>query len=206
MKNRSHGFTLTELMVVLAVAAAILVIGVPAFNNFRENGRLTNAANDMLSATVLARTEAIKRQATVSLCPSANPTADEPTCTADSTVGWIVFLDGDRSCTRATGGTEDLISGRKFDNSIITNALRVKYDGDCLAFAPTGFRQDISGKTALKHVLMCDNRGTDKQKGLDVSAARGLVITPTGRAHITRLVSGGLADDISTWGEAGVCR
>jgi type IV fimbrial biogenesis protein FimT len=205
MKNRSQGFTLIELMVVLAIAATILVIGVPAFNNFRVNGRLTNSVNDMLSATVLARTEAIKRQTSVALCPSANPTAAEPTCTADSTLGWIVFADADGNCVRKTDGTEALLDSRKFDNDITTNQLRVKYDGACLSFAPTGFRQDVSGKTTLGRILMCDNRGTAAQAGLTVSAARGLVISPTGRARVTRMITGGKADDISTWGAAGVC-
>ncbi len=205
MKNRSRGFTLIELMVVLSIAAAILVLGVPAFNNFRDNGRLTNAANDMLSATVVARTEAIKRQLQVSLCPSANPTADEPTCTANSTAGWIVFVDTDGNCTRATGGTETLIGSRALDNSIATNPLNVKYDGVCLSFAPTGFRQEVSGKTTLNHILMCDKRGTGKQAGLDVSAARGIIISSTGRARITRALTGGMADDITQWGTAGVC-
>lgn len=192
-----------ELMVVLAIAAAVLVLGAPSFNQFRLNNRLTNAANDMLSAATLARTEAIKRQVSVAACPSANPTGASPTCTTGSTLGFIIFEDTDGNCKR--GAMETLIDARKFDNDIVTNALRVKYDGNCLSFAPTGFRQSIGGTTDLKHVLMCDNRGVDKQAGLQVSAARGIVISPTGRTRITRDVTSGMADDIKQWGAAGVC-
>jgi prepilin-type N-terminal cleavage/methylation domain-containing protein len=203
MKSRSRGFSLTELMVVMALAAIVFAIGAPSFTQFRLNNRLTNSANDMLSATVLARTEAIKRQRAIAVCPSANPLDDSPSCTADSTAGWIVFVDVDGNCTRET--TDTLIDSRVFDNDNRTNPLRVKYDGACLSFAPTGFRQDIAGKTTLSRVLMCDNRGVAKQAGMETSAARGLLIAPTGRARVTRALSGGAADDMTTWGTAGVC-
>ena len=85
MKSRSRGFSLTELMVVMALAAIVFAIGAPSFTQFRLNNRLTNSANDMLSATVLARTEAIKRQRAIAVCPSANPLDDSPSCTADAT-------------------------------------------------------------------------------------------------------------------------
>src|SRR5688572_4959656 len=40
MKRRSRGFTLMELMITVAVAAAIFALGVPAFREFGKNGRL----------------------------------------------------------------------------------------------------------------------------------------------------------------------
>jgi len=192
-----------ELMVVLAIAAAVLVLGAPNFNQFRLNNRLTNAANDMLSATTLARTEAIKRQVAVAACPSSDPLGDEPTCVTNATSGWIVFEDTDGNCKR--GLTEAVIDARKLENDNTANLLRVKYDGDCLSFAPTGFRQAIAGTTPVNHILMCDNRGITKAAGTTLSAARGIIISPTGRARVTRDVSGGLADDITKWGPAGVC-
>ena len=192
-----------ELMVVLAIAAAVLVLGAPNFNQFRLNNRLTNAANDMLSATTLARTEAIKRQVAVAACPSSDPLGDEPTCVTNATSGWIVFEDTDGNCKR--GLTEAVIDARKLENDNTANLLRVKYDGDCLSFAPTGFRQAIAGTTPVNHILMCDNRGITKAAGTTLSAARGIIISPTGRARVTRDISGGLADDITKWGPAGVC-
>src|SRR5689334_11426588 len=45
MKQRNSGFTLMELMVVLAIAAIIVGLGAPNFNRFRLNSRLTNHAN-----------------------------------------------------------------------------------------------------------------------------------------------------------------
>ena len=46
-----------ELMVTVAVAAAIFGIGVPAFSDFGKNGRLTGAANETLLTFMTARKE-----------------------------------------------------------------------------------------------------------------------------------------------------
>ena len=62
MKSRSRGFTLPELMVVLALAAMILAIGVPNFREFQRNNRLTVAANDVLGLILSSRGEALTRR------------------------------------------------------------------------------------------------------------------------------------------------
>src|SRR5688572_31959540 len=100
MKTCSRGFTVMELAVVLAIAGVIVGIGAPTFNQFRLNNRLTNAANDALAAITKGRTEAIKRQASVSMCASASPNVDDPECTDGATAGFIVFLDGNSDCLR----------------------------------------------------------------------------------------------------------
>ena len=68
-----------ELMVTLVVAAVILGMGVPSFREYQRNNRLTVSANDMLSLAIASRNEAIRRQSTVSLCPSAAPTSTTAT-------------------------------------------------------------------------------------------------------------------------------
>ena len=89
MQNRSHGFTIIELLVTLAIAALILGLAAPSFNEFRRNGRLTGTANDFLGAVQLARTEAIKRQQPVSICATANPTSPAATCALGNfAAGW----------------------------------------------------------------------------------------------------------------------
>ncbi|HQX79388.1 MAG TPA: GspH/FimT family pseudopilin, partial [Steroidobacteraceae bacterium] len=93
------GFTLLELMIVLALAAVILAIGAPSFTEFRRNGRLTADANDFLTAVQRARTEAVKQQRTVSLCATDDPLAVAPACSGNADFsGWIVFSDPDDNC------------------------------------------------------------------------------------------------------------
>lgn len=67
MQSRSHGFTLIELMVVVALAAILLGIGVPSFKSFVAGQRVKAAAGEYAMALVFARAEAIKRNADVAI-------------------------------------------------------------------------------------------------------------------------------------------
>jgi type IV fimbrial biogenesis protein FimT len=82
---RLHGFSLVELLTVLAVAAVLLGIGVPGMRTLVENQQVTVAANDLFAAISLARSEAIQRSARVDLVPAGDGT--------DWSRGWVVFVD-----------------------------------------------------------------------------------------------------------------
>lgn len=90
MKNNA-GFTLIELIVTVAVAAIVMMIGVPSFREVISNNSLTSNANAFVAALNLARSEAIKRSMRVTLCSSA----DGATCAVAGNYeqGWIVFAD-----------------------------------------------------------------------------------------------------------------
>lgn len=79
------GFTLIELMVTLTVAAILLAIGIPSFQQMIRNQRITAASNDFLAAIFLTRSEAISRGTRVDLVPTGGGT--------DWTQGWVVFID-----------------------------------------------------------------------------------------------------------------
>jgi type IV fimbrial biogenesis protein FimT len=63
----SRGFTLLELMVTLLVAGVLIVVAVPGFAATLRQNRLLADANQFLTALNLARSEAIKRGALVSV-------------------------------------------------------------------------------------------------------------------------------------------
>src|SRR2546421_7458509 len=88
-----RGFTLTELMVTLAIAGVLAGVAVPNLRSFIQNSRLSSASNDLLRSLRLARTEAIKHQTNVAVCASAAPMAAAPTCSYGAFNGWIVFQD-----------------------------------------------------------------------------------------------------------------
>ena len=83
------GFTLVELMMAITVAAILLVIAVPSFRDAALGSRLSAVANNLLASVQLARSEAIKRNQTVTLCASINGS----TCagSGDWEQGWIML-------------------------------------------------------------------------------------------------------------------
>src|SRR5690606_41827564 len=91
-------FTFFELPTAIAVPGILLGAGIPSFREFHRNGAMASAANGMISAVLLARAEAVKRQVPVTFCLSASFDADPPKCdaseVANSTeMGFIVWVD-----------------------------------------------------------------------------------------------------------------
>lgn len=66
----SQGFTLVELMIVVAIIGVLTSIAVPAYRDFVASSRVRNASFDLIALLTLARSEAIKRNANVAVGPS----------------------------------------------------------------------------------------------------------------------------------------
>ena len=60
MTGNKKGYSLVELVVVMAIAGILAVIAVPQYANFTAKGNVRKAANDLLQNTRLARTLAIR--------------------------------------------------------------------------------------------------------------------------------------------------
>jgi len=96
-RRRVAGWTAVELMTVLAVAAILLAIGVPAFRGLIEGQKLRTTANALFTAVNLARSEAIRRGRRVDLVPAGDG--------SDWRNGWLVFIDRDNDQRPDAGET-----------------------------------------------------------------------------------------------------
>ena len=177
------GFTLLELLTAVLIAALLLAITTPNFAEFRRNARMTAAANDLLAALQVARSEAARRQQPVSLCAAVDAGIEEPVCSGESLAklperGWIIFADPNADCARvADPAVEPVIRVREaFGESSFT----ARATSACISFASNGFLR--FGPSV--GVLFCDDRGMKLQGGLTV--ARGLTLSPSGSARVTR--------------------
>ncbi len=115
-----RGFTLIELMVTLAVLGILLTVAVPNFQTFVMNGRMASQTNDLITALNLARSEAVRRAANVTVCASSNGTS----CTGGWAAGWIV-LDAAGTPIRvqqALGGGSTLTGGADVASAITFTA------------------------------------------------------------------------------------
>lgn len=92
--TRFSGFTLLELMITLTIGGILLAVAVPAFRSMTVNSRLTAQANELVSALNLARSEAIKRNASISFCRTDNPGDTACSTTTANWGSWIVATSG----------------------------------------------------------------------------------------------------------------
>ena len=184
MKRAQAGFTLLELMLVLAIGSILLAIAVPSMGNFIRNSRITSAANDVMGALHFTRSEAVKRRIPVTLCTSANAVNVDSTANVNATcaasallTGWIAFVDTNQSGQRDAG--ELILLNHAAMNNQITarssvNPFRVTYLLNGFALNPNAAQ-----------LVLCDERGNTPTGG-ELSSARGIQVSVTGRAGVTR--------------------
>ena len=77
------GHTLAEMLLVLAIAAVLAGLAMPAMTAMLQQHRLSATVNDFLAAVMLARSEALRRSAQVVLLPAG----------AGWSSGWVVVVD-----------------------------------------------------------------------------------------------------------------
>ena len=183
-----RGFTLLELMVVLAIAVILGALAMPNMRDFAQSSRMTTQTNDLIADLNLARSEAIKRGALVVICRSANSTVAVPTCDTAAPHrwenGWIIFEDavvaGANNQTYLPANNDRLISVRGPTQGQITLRGNGTSLDSIVAFLKSGFTTlpMVAVGTTPHHFKICDVRGDTK--------ARGIVIDTTGRARVVR--------------------
>ncbi len=111
--KRQAGFSLIEIMVVVAVMVVLAGVGVPAMQEMVVNQRIKTTTSDLFSSILRARSEAIKRNTDVSMTPSASwntgwtipsPNAGEPALLNLSTRSSIVVAGPANGITFSSAG------------------------------------------------------------------------------------------------------
>jgi type IV fimbrial biogenesis protein FimT len=91
--RRWAGFTLIELMVVLAVAAVLLSLAVPAMQSFVYKGRARALVTEFSRTLWLVRNQAVGQGAAVTVCPQAAGQATVcGSAVGDWANGWIAYV------------------------------------------------------------------------------------------------------------------
>lgn len=70
LRRSASGFTLPELLIVLAVAGILAAIAMPSFQSLTQSQQVKNASFELFANLSLARSEAIKRNGNVTLTPA----------------------------------------------------------------------------------------------------------------------------------------
>jgi type IV fimbrial biogenesis protein FimT len=141
-----------------------LTAGVPVFQAFLLDARMTADVNAWVLAVQVARTEAAKRSRPVIACP----TDDGVRCAgtgAPAMGGWIVFVNIDDAYPPHRSAAEPLLyaHSQEIVGTIVSN--RPYYE-----FRPR-FRRSTNGTT-----VFCDRRGA--------AAAKAVIVSYTGRPRV----------------------
>lgn len=90
LARQSHsGFTLVELMVVVAIVAVLIMLATPSWRSMQVRNAIRALVNDYTLSVYFAKTEAVRQNSPVTVCPSTNGT----TCTNSGLeLGWVVFV------------------------------------------------------------------------------------------------------------------
>ena len=190
--KKSFGYTLIELMSMLAVVSILVSVGLPLMNVFFESNRMISNTNDLVAGLNIARSEAIKQQIRITLCQSA----DTASCTGTGQWedGWIVFQDpngnatvdgGERILRLSAGADGNQVTIRSNDViNLITNSV---------SFTSRGLPKALNGATLSGTFRICDNRGRKTNADGTTTVARGVSLSPSGKVRSTKQ----LADIVS---------
>jgi type IV fimbrial biogenesis protein FimT len=192
-KKHREGFTLIELLVAMMVVAIALGLGVPAFTDLIASHRMATAVNDLVSALHAARSEALTRNRTVTLCASPGWDDTAPACadSADLLDGWIIFVD--RNANARVDGDDRVLQAHPPLPAEIAAAPGSGTDQPgphYISFRSDGLLQDVAGLPAatIRNVQLCDARG-NRDTGGGVAAGRWIALTPAGRPVINQQIA-----------------
>lgn len=158
--HRQRGFTLLEMMTALAIAAILTVIAIPMFRDSSLRNTLTVQSNDLVAGALTARSEAIKRRASVSLCSST----DNLTCTNTRWErGWIV---------RATDGTVVQV------HKAAPTGFLINADSTNISFDASGLAASLANMTICRATPYAGNQ------------ERVITINATGKSSIAKTTTG----------------
>jgi type IV fimbrial biogenesis protein FimT len=155
-KPPAPGYTIVEHLVVLALAAILAGLAVPSFRELRANAVRDARLEELRSALLLARSEAVARGVPVVVCASEDGAdcAGEPRWSG----GWIARVE-----------PPDDVPGAPLVLASASAAVRVHATRAAIEFQPT------SSAATTATLTLCDERG--------VRAARALVVSRSGRVR-----------------------
>jgi len=171
MLKNQKAFTLIELLVTLSILGVVMAFAIPSFKSSVANNRSAGAGGELSTAINIARAEAIKRGAYVTIC--ASNTGNSCLAAGNWAKGWLIFADdatSDSAAPVVTVAPVDKVIRYWKDlpaASIVTaKKATAGTDIDYLRFTGTGIlaRAANDAEARVFNVSMTDCKGQQKSR------------------------------------------
>lgn len=160
-KPSQGGFTLVELMITIVVFGILLMIAVPSFTSLMDSVRVKRAGDAVNAFMVNAKSEAIKRNATVRAIVQV----------ADSGATWCVGMTTATTCDCLTAGSCQIDGADRVISNFAYKSVSLAGPDDAHAFVFSALRGTVTGNETVELVSENDVK-------LDV------VVALTGRVRV----------------------
>jgi len=158
-----------EILAALMVLVLAQILVVPAFGAMVSTMRLNSSAEAIYTSLLLARSEAVKRNARVIICKSGSGSACAPA--AEWHQGWIIFHDAN------SNGARDDEEPILYQEAPLPKQLRLTGNGpvrDYVSYTAVGRTSLVSGAFQAGTFTVCELSGKQTD-------ARQVVINSSGR-------------------------
>jgi len=161
----TRGFTLTELLVTLAICALLLALAAPSFTRQRGEAAVRSATSQTVAALHLARRLALARGQSITVCPST----DGQRCGFGGEE-WLLFANDEAGSQARLDDGEELLRRWQLPTGVSVSGTRGH-----AAFQP---RPGAAATVTFEF----------RHQGAP-SAARSVVVSQTGRPRLAQLAA-----------------
>jgi prepilin-type N-terminal cleavage/methylation domain-containing protein len=171
------GFTLVELLMVIAIASILLVVGIPSLKQFVADQHVRTVASDLAADFAFARAQAVENSRRVHIQKTG----------VNWTNGWRIYVDRNDSNSYDVGEQVKIFDGLSGTIRVCTNVADFAND---IIFRPDGRIVRTGVPTSNDGVYVIDDLGdTD----LTNNKIRGILFGLSGRATVVNLNPSGQA-------------
>lgn len=143
-----RGFTVVEMIIVVFMVGALVSLAGPLFRDFIIQQNIRNASFELMSDLTFARSEAVKRNTTVTVSKTGTWNNGWTIAAGATTLRQHPAFSPNIAVSMATGSVDFLLNGRSSSGASFTlddTAGKVSIGARCVSVDPSGRPQSSEG-------------------------------------------------------------